>query len=301
MPNVQCARLDVSTGDILWKDNVATGVMDQDPYKRKYFGQPSIARLGDGEFAISALESNGAAKMQKNMKGSNTAHLLHVQVNPGTEGLMVTGALVGAAVHQTHSAICGGKFGVDGKPTVAVVSAPPTGIGRASLLTVHVDAASSNPFKFDLQQDAWPINYNGDSGYLANMYGDNPGTQGRDFMRCIGDVPNPGHGVEGGYMKDVKTFFASAIAGREVGNPKNSLYLSLLPAESDTVGTPGNPVDAQDVPTVTPPPLAASDTGGNEGCACSTPTQTSTNRAGLGSLALVGLVVGGMRLRRRRS
>src|SRR6185436_10139560 len=159
--------------------------------------------------------------------------------------LTITGNLVGAAVHQTHSAICGGKFGVDAKPTVAVVSAPPTGIGRAQMLMVHVDAASTSPFAYDLHQDAWPINYNGDSGYLANMYGDNPGTQGRDFMRCIGDIPNPGHGIDGGYMPDVKTFWASAIPGREVGTPKNSLYLSLLPAETDTVGTPGNPLNAQ--------------------------------------------------------
>lgn len=299
-PNVQCAHMNVSTGATIWKDNVATGVMDNDPYKRKYFGQPTIAPLGDGTFAISVLESNGAARnIQRNLKGSNTAHLLHTSINPGTEALVVGGELVGAAVHQTHSAICTGKFGVDKKPTVAVVSASPTGIGRAALLTVHVDAKAVVPFSYDLKQDAWPLNFNGDSGFLANMYGDNPGNQGRDFMRCVGDIPNPGHGVAGGFMSDVSSFFAAAIPGREVGNPKNSLYLSLLPAETDTVGTPGNPLSANDVPTLTtmtPDAQNAAPTG----CACNNVgarPATST----FGGLGLFGLTVLGLRRIRRRS
>jgi len=302
MPNVQCARMNVSTGEIMWKDDVAKGEMNDDPYKRKYYGQPSIAKLADGEFAISVLESNGAAKnVQRNLKGSNTAHLLHATTNAGTEALVIGGNIVGAAVHQTHSAVCGGKFGVDGKPTVAVVSAAPTGIGRAQLLTVHVDSAATTPFHYDLKQDAWPLNFAGDSGYLSNMYGDNPGTQGRDFMRCIGDIPNPGHGIKDGFMPDVKTFFAAAIAGREVGSPKNSLYLSLLPAETDTAGTPGNPVAATDVPTVNPP-LPTNDGGGKDssGCACSTPG-TSSSGSSLGGLALLGLALVGVRRARRRA
>ncbi len=300
-PNVQCAHMNVSTGAIVWRDNVATGVMDNDPYKRKYFGQPTIAPLGDGSYAISVLESNGAARnIQRNLKGSNTAHLFRATINPGTEALMLNGELVGAAVHQTHSAICTGKFGVDSKPTVAVVSASPTGIGRAALLTVHVDPNVASPFTYDLKQDAWPLNFNGDSGFLANMYGDNPGNQGRDFMRCIGDIPNPGHGVEGGFMSDVSSFFAAAIPGREVGNPKNSLFLSLLPAETDTVGTPGNPVSANDVPTLTNPMTADAQNGTSGGCACNNVgarPATST----YGALGLFGLTVLGLRRIRRRS
>ena len=44
-----------------------------------------------------------------------------------------------------------------------------------------------------VRDDEWVVGaYNGDSGYIANKYGQNPNTQGRDFLRCIGNVPNPG-------------------------------------------------------------------------------------------------------------
>jgi hypothetical protein len=298
--HVSCANIDVTTGDTVFKDYIAKGVLSSDPYKRKYMGQPSIVRLGDGQFAIQVLESNGAAKTgrQENLKGSNKAHLHYVTLT-GTGSFAIKSTLDDAAVQPTHAALCAGKFGVEGKQTVAVVSAPPTGIGRGHMLMVHFDGAQeAQPFKYEKAMDAWPINYNADSGFLANAYGDNPYQQGRDFLRCIGDVPNPGYQKAGGFMPDVKSFWAAAIPGREVGQMKNSLYLSLLPAETDTPGMPGNPVNAQDVPLQTPTPKTEGPKA-DSGCGCSTP---GTNAHIPGALAL-GIMAAGVfviRYRRRR-
>lgn len=301
--NTACARVEATTGRVIFKDYIAKGVMSDDPYQRKYMGGgPSIAlagKPGEGKFFVQYLESNGAAKNgnQRDLKGSSKSHLLFVEVNPGTEALVIRGEIKDAAVHPTHSAVISGRHGVDGKLVANVISAPPTGIGRAHMLMLNFDGAAATPFTYDTVRSAWPINYNGDSGYLANMFGDQPSQQGRDFMRGIGDVPNPGYHVAGGFMPDVKTFWAAAIPGREVGVAKNSLYLSLLPAETDTPGTPGNPVNAQDVPLQTPT-TPSDKVDEPKGCACSTPG--SGNRADLlGGLALVGLVVAGMRLRKR--
>ena len=300
---VDCARMVTSTGDILWKGTVVAAKMDPDPYKREYMAQPTIAKLGDGTFALQVLGSNGASKNgnTRNIKGSNLAHLFHLKLNQGTEALEVKQSIDAAAPYQTHAAICSGNFGVDSKPTIAVVGASPIGIGRAALLTVHFDAAAQQPFSFDAKQDWWPVNWVGDSGYLANRLGENPGRQGRDFLRCIGDVPNPGHGVKGGYMPDVKSFFVTAIPGRIPGDPKNSLFVSFLPAETDTPGTPSNPINAQDVPVAGDPPVPTGAPKDSTGCACTTTPGHSTNGLLAGGLALMGLVFAGARSRRRSS
>jgi hypothetical protein len=298
--HVSCANIDINTGDTVFKDYIAKGVLNGDPYKRKYMGQPTITRIADGQFAVQILESNGAAKTgrQENLKGSNKSHLHYVTMNPGTGAFAIKATLDDAAVQPTHAAICGGKFGVDGKPTIAVVSAPPTGIGRGHMLMVHFDGSQAQPFKYEKAIDAWPINYNADSGFLANAYGDNPYQQGRDFLRCIGDVPNPGYGKPGGFMPDVKSFWAAAIPGREVGQIKNSLYLSLLPAETDTPGMPGNPVNAQDVPLPTPAPTSEGPKT-DSGCGCSAPG-TNAHIPGFVALGIMAAGAVVIRYRRRR-
>lgn len=297
-PSTMCSHLNVSSGELLWKDYVMKGQYSEDPYQRKYYAQPTIQSLGEGKFAVSIMESNGRGK-NNNQKGSNTAHLWTADINPGTNALTLRSEIVGASVHQTHSEICVGRAGVDGKTVVGVTSASPTGLGRGFMSIVHYDAANeATPFSYDKKADSWPLNWNADSGYLSNMYGDNPGKQGRDYMHCLGNVPNPGHGVQGGFMSDVKSFFIAAIAGREPGKTKNSLFASLLPAETDVPGTPANPIAAQDVPLAPPTEAQKDAPKDSSGCACSTPG-TSSGGHFLGSLALVGLAVLGVRTRRR--
>jgi MYXO-CTERM domain-containing protein len=155
--------------------------------------------------------------------------------------------------------------------------------------------------KYDPNQDLWPAAWYGDSGHLSNWYGRNPMNQGRDFLRCIGGVANPGYHVANGYMADVKSFFAAAVHGRIPGDEKNSLFLSLIPGQMDVKTQPQNPVPAGETPDLNPDTSNANSAApkADSGCGCSTPgTSNPTGTAALAAFALgLGLVVS----RRRRN
>ena len=297
---VQCAILD-NMANVIWKNTIAPSNVTDNPYTRSYMAQPTITRLAANQYALQVNESNGAAKNgnTRDAKGSNTPHLYLLSRNADTDLLSTQGMITGAAAFGTHARICSGAFGVTSERVVNVISASPIGIGRGTSLIVHVDPTQAQPFTYDAQNDWWPITWVGDSGKVSNLLGENPGRQGRDFVDCIGDVPNPGHGVDGGFMSNVKSFFVTALAGREVGWDKNGLYLTLLPAESDVALTPSNPVDANDVPTITPPtPPTSNHTHSSGGCAVSSPTDSFGDVCG--GIAMAGLAFVGVRASRRR-
>jgi MYXO-CTERM domain-containing protein len=294
---IECAWLNPVDGTTLWKNVVVQP--DRNAMQAMtggYFGQPTLAKISDTRFALNAIESNAGGR-NTNLKGSNLAHLY--MLDAAGDAIVNNANAPGLAAHQTHSAVCAGSYGVSGEQTTAVISAAPTGIGRAEMIFVNYDQ-TQKAFSYDQNANKWPINWYGDSGHLANWYGRNPMRQGRDFLRCIGNVQNPGHGRPDGYMRDVETFFVAAVSGRVPGDYKNSLFLSLIPGKVDTVATPENPVPA-DTPPVpatdntdqTPP---ATNTHASNGCSCNTPGQTSGNLAG--GLVLFGLVLLGVRRRR---
>jgi MYXO-CTERM domain-containing protein len=292
--HIGCALLDQSTGNKVWENQVATG----DRQKSIYYNQPTVAKLADNKFALVAIESSGQGKNGRNVKGANLSHLFMLERNG--DSVAVTSEIVGAAAHQTHASICTGSYGEAGAPTVAVFSAAPTGIGRAAMTMVGFDDAIKQ-FKFDPVADLWPAAWYGDSGHLANWYGRNPMRQGRDFMRCIGDVANPGYHVQNGYMSDVKTFFIGAVHGRIPGDAKNSLFLSIVPGQMDKKAAPQNPVPAGETPSLgtdatTPTDTSAS--GSTGGCGCTTVGSTSV--PGSIAAALGALAMGMVFVRRRR-
>jgi MYXO-CTERM domain-containing protein len=291
--HIECALLDTNVGTVLWKSEVAMG----DRQKKIYYNQPTVAKISDNRYALLAIESNGMGKQQNNVKGSNLTHMFMLERNG--DSISTAGEIVGAAAHQTHASICAGGYGEAGTPSLAVFSAAPTGIGRAAMMMVSYEE-TTKAFKYDPKADLWPAAWYGDSGHLANWYGRNPMRQGRDFMRCIGDVANPGYHVPNGYMADVKTFFVGAVHGRVPGDAKNSLFLSLVPGTMDKKALPQNPVPAGEAPAIDPSstpkdPGPAADEGG---CGCTTPGRSTTNNG----LALLGLVAFGafVSYRRRR-
>ncbi|MBX3190123.1 MAG: hypothetical protein KF819_24060 [Labilithrix sp.] len=292
--HIECALLDTNSGTVLWKSEVARGTREGG--KRVYFNQPTVVKVSENRYALLAIESNGMGKMQNNVKGSNLTHMFMLERNG--DAISVAGEITGAAAHQTHASICAGGYGEQGTPSLAVFSASPTGIGRAAMMMVSYEEASKS-FKYDPKADLWPAAWYGDSGHLSNWYGRNPMQQGRDYMRCIGDVPNPGYHQPGGYMADVKTFFVGAVHGRVPGEAKNSLFLSLVPGTMDKKVLPQNPIPAGEMPN-TDPDLSAKEPApaADEGCGCSTPGHSTTN----GGLALLGLVAFGafVSYRRRR-
>src|SRR4029079_16539097 len=150
---------------------------------------------------------------------------------------------------------------------------------------------------FDATKATWPTSWYADSGYASNMYGENPGRQGRDFLRCEGSMPNHAYGVPHDIMNDVKSFFITSVSGRIPGSMKNSLFVSLVPGVLDKAPeAPTNPQPAGQItpaaePTGDPTPTAVPKD--SSGCACSTPGQKTQGSDLAGGLVLLGLAIGG--------
>lgn len=304
---VECAWLDAGTGNVLWKKILAPS----QPILKKYMNQPSVAILDYGRFAVNLQESNGGGKTT-NTKGANISHLFVIE--PSDTGFVERTHKIGLGTHQTHAAICSGGYGIEGKRHIAIMGAPITGVGLPGIQIASYETQT------DLVADKanlWPIGYYGDSGHLANLYGQNPNTRGRDYLRCIGDVPNPGHGLADGYMSNVKTFFVAPHAGRVPGDPKNALFLSFIPGATTKSVVPEppheveTPIDASTSATTgTGDPTTGATTGSGAGggsneeptgtlpsalpasCSCSTPGfQPSSTSGSLGGLTALGLAI----------
>ena len=300
--SVECALLNTAGGAeitpearVLVKTEFFKGGPGENGRGRKYFNQPTVVKVSDNQIALMAIESNGMGK-GTNIKGSNVSHMMMIERNGDV--LVPAGEIVGAAAHQTHASICVGNYGEQGAAAVGVFSAAPTGIGRASMAMVQYDNAAK-AFNYDPNQDLWPAAWYGDSGHLSNWYGRNPMRQGRDYLRCIGGVENPGYHQPNGYMADVKSFFVAAVHGRIPGDEKNSLFLSLVPGQMDKKALPQNPVPAGETPDLEPDTSNDSGNGpkADSGCGCATPGTTGTT----GTAALVGLAAAfGIVISRRR-
>jgi MYXO-CTERM domain-containing protein len=230
-------------------------------------------------------------------------------LEPTDGGIQEDDHITNIGKYQTHPTICSGKWGVDGKMTVGFVDASITGVGEPLLQTASYDPVTKFA-QLDQFSQIWIVGFHADSGYLANLYGQNPNTQGRDFLRCMGDIPNPGHGVAGGFMSTVETFFVAPHSGRQKDEKKNALFLSFVPAKVDvpTEPAPPQPVDpgggSTDPGTTSggtdPGPTPGTGAGTNptstqlpgtakSGCACS--TESTGDSGAPGALALMGLAM----------
>jgi hypothetical protein len=239
---VSCALLDLNTGEKVWQDLVAPS----NPYSKVYMNQPQLAKMGD-RVALQVIESDGLGK-KKNKKGSSKTHLLVLR--PDDAGPNMEASKESLGPYQAHASICAGRYGLDGTPRVGIFDASITGSGLATISFAHYDSAAKS-LSLDKQKDEWVVGaYNGDSGFIANIYGNNPNTQGRDFLRCLGDVPNPGAGVEGGFMPNVTSFFAVPYTGRKPDEGKNALFLSLVPGHTTKAVQP-EPPDEDDIDMTT--------------------------------------------------
>ncbi|MFO0550596.1 MAG: hypothetical protein U0271_19535 [Polyangiaceae bacterium] len=233
---VQCAWMDAITGDIMFKQIIAPS----QPGQKIYMNQPTVMTLENNYFALHVLESSGEGKTN-NKKGSNTAH--DYIITPGADAFVIAAHEVGLGNYPTHSSICSGAYGPDGEVHFASFGAAVTGNGQPLLQFFrYVNSIESDP-----THNTWVAGWYADSGKLANLYGANPNTQGRDFLRCTGDIPNPGFGQPNGFLPSVKTFFAVPHAGRIPGEEKNSQWLTFVPGWTSEPITADPPADVKDV------------------------------------------------------
>lgn len=211
---------------------------------RLYSNSPEVA-LGpvvDGTqyYYVMNTTTDGDGK-NGNDKGQSNA-LIHVGYFDGNDQLQIMDTMEGAGAWLTHSGLCSGSFGPDGEISAAVVSASITGTGPGSIKPYSYDAVSQ---KVIAGPNIVTSAVGADSGYLANIYGNNPNNQGRDFTNCLGSIPNPGYGVEGGYQSGVANFFFNTVGGRmnDPLNGKNAGWFSFVPGHTPGCELPDDPTE----------------------------------------------------------
>lgn len=264
---VACTLFNPMDGTVYWSEIVAAS----QPGQKIYMNQPSLAKIGPGRFALETIESSGQGK-NTNVKGGSKAHIYILE--PSDIGPNVRAHQDGIGVYQTHSAVFAGAYGQDGRTFLAHFEAAITGSGVPAVTFASYDSAAQK-LLIDTVKDQWVVGPTmSDSGYLANIYGANPNTQGRDFMRAISNVPNPGDGVEGGFMPEVKSFWVLPYAGMDGSAPeedKNALFVSFVPGHTNVPVDPESPTVVEPGSAPPPPsdPTTTSSTGSGSGATSS--------------------------------
>lgn len=243
-----------------------------------------VAGENPGEIYLTTFISNGAGR-NRNKKGSSTSYITKLKVD--TAGFTKVAEQTNVALESSHIVACTGKVGTVGTEAyhVGIYGSPVTGFGTGSLSFLTHDI-KSNTFPMTMQAAVSAINTEG--GYLNNMLGRNPGTQGREHLNCYGDVPNLAYHASTGtpFMPKVKSFFVvphtsrehtvtptspapqvQAADGRMLPEDRNAMYLSFISAVRDA-----------DEPPPSPPPAPVA--GGNNGTPGSDGTPGTPGSAG---------------------
>lgn len=254
-----------------------------------YPASPQLAMGANGLVHLVSFISDGAGH-NRNKKGSSTNHVLTFK--PDDTGPNVLGQTAGALMESNHLGACSAKVGIVGSEQQVAVAMghPPTSFGAASLTFVKESqttplAAGATQAFHTVVGSAAVSSTNADGGYLNNMLGRNPGTQGRNHLFCLGDVVNPSYGATNGFMPHVKTFIATPwsgrvqtpgtpaamatqalnAAGKMVPEDRNALFLTLVAAVRDpqapappAVQPPSNP---NQIPGTAPTPGTPGDPG----------------------------------------
>ncbi len=245
-------------GDAVGKD-VHNGIVvashpDQAP--KIYMNQATIAPLGNGQCALGVVQSNGAGR--NNNRGGTNVSLLY-QVDCKTlKVLSQTMPTMGVAPFQRHAALITSQYGNQGQTFVGHLGCSSTGGGAAAIQMVGVDQVKGIQMLDSTarQSQLLPVSWSCDSAWLSNKGLRNPNDQGRDFIRAISGVANPGYQVPGGWMPEASSFLVTSVpfvrgqanggggGGGDGGGAKytndggtelqrNSLHLSFLPVAWD--------------------------------------------------------------------
>ncbi len=220
-----------------------------------YPASPTVAKLSTGEVVLSTFISTGEGR-NRNKKGSSYSYITKLAITDTGATKMYEKASV--ALENSHVVATVATVGEVGKEkeTVALMASPVTGFGSASI--THVDP-STKDFAQVAAVAVSPTR--ADGGYLNNMLGRNPNTQGREHANVYGNIMNLGYGK--GFMPKVKSFMVAPWTGRvniNTGDPtkvaqvkgfngqtypedRNAAFLSFIPAVRD-VNTPAPPPPA---------------------------------------------------------
>ena len=180
-----------------------------------------------------------------NDKGTSMLYAHVVQFAPDYSLQILSTKSVGH--YQAHASLCTSSHGPDGVQAGVLIESSITNSGPGVATPLYFDSVAKTiaegPAKVTTP-------YTADSGELANLYGNNPNTQGRDFVSCIGSVANPGYGLSTGWQKETQSFIVTASYGMmSPDDYKNSMFLTFIPAHTPNQTLPPdtpNPDDGGD-------------------------------------------------------
>lgn len=253
----------------------------------------------DTDFVMKFNVSNGYGE-DTNDKGSSLMELRSYRVTDQNDLVMQDSMDSVDMPFQTHATLCSGYHGAPdaANRSLALVSGSPTGAGQGQM---HYYNFGTELTLSKVEERV--ISEYSDSGHQSNIYGANPNNQGRNFFHCIGDIPNPGYGVEGAFKAHVKSFWAVTMSGKEPAHMKNTQFMILSPATGEFEGDGSGPTFCDENPS-DPACTSGGGNGTNPGggannqagaCAYS-PQQSGPAGAGLLLLGL-GLMAAGRRRR----
>jgi hypothetical protein len=254
---------------VLWKQTVVVAKPDQNNVggvdglpgplggNGIYPSSPTLVPgTAPGEMHLITFLSSGSGR-NRNKKGSSTSYI--TKINITTTGFTKVAEQTGVGLESSHLVATNSKVGIVGQETDSVVlyASGITGMGTGALSYVKHDPAT-NTFLQAAQPTAASALVT-EGGYLNNMLGRNPATQGREHLNAYGDIPNLAYHVAGAtFMPKVKTFIiiphgsrehimpgsaplVQAADGRMLPEDRNSLFLSFIAAVRDADEAPPSP------------------------------------------------------------
>ncbi len=265
---VVCSAYDTESGASLWRTFVAR--------KTDSVYQTQIHAIGirDGAGKPTGMALATWERLtESRRRGKGTVQLASAALSFSRQGMQIVtqpSTSVAPTVDGTHLGMCDTLVGVDGQASWRGLLIGSSINGNPFALSVGQTVAWNAAESRLMPDRKYSLNVSIDNGWLSNIYGQNPEQQGRNFVSCAGDVPNPGYGRADGYQPNVKSFAAVAATSRRmndalsIAEDKLATELVLVPMVlAPEAPPPGEPVDPDDpVPT----PEAPEHTGASAVC-----------------------------------
>jgi hypothetical protein len=211
----------------------------------QYPAEPSIGLVGNGVIAIHSGVSSPVRDRNGNNGHAGGAQVSRTQLFTTDTFDVIGNPLIGAEGRHTFG--FGTTYGADAQPAFAVMMGSSTGLGQG---TLSIHTLNNGQLVETTAATRYTVAQYADIANLQSRGRRNPNNQGRGFIKGLGQIKNPGYGVDGAFMPEVKSFTASALTGYNDKAAadrglKDSVHLALVPSEwKPGISTiPGVPTD----------------------------------------------------------
>jgi hypothetical protein len=192
--------------------------------KGVYPSSPTItATEVANEVSLATFISLGQGR-NRNKKGTSIDYVSRWSISD--TGATLISEANGLATESSHVVATFAHVGIVGaeQPVLTMMGSPISSFGASALTHITHNSqlatgstgmpANALPAQkaFQVMETAAVSPGNSDGGYLSNMLGRNPGTQGRQHLNVLADVTNLGYHQS--FMQKTKTFFVVPWAGR---------------------------------------------------------------------------------------